>query len=221
MEDKNNLLKDIFNTATKISKMRREISKNFENNVKIELSSLGMKDADFKVYFTDFPTEETLEGRLTSTGFDEVKFLFSANVGQSLKSLSEIISGGEASRFMLALKNILAEIDEIPSMVFDEIDTGISGDMGYKVACKLANISKNHQVMSVSHLPQICAMADRNIKIEKYTENNETYVRTEILDLNKTLIEISRLSGGVHDSYVSLEHARELKSRCNDYKSKN
>lgn len=218
-EQKKVILKEIFTIANKISNIRRQLSKNFEYSVKTELSSLGMKDADFKVYFSDFVTEDTIENKLTPTGCDEVKFLFSANAGQSLKPLSEIISGGEASRFMLALKNILAEVDEISSMVFDEIDTGISGDMGYQVACKLANISKTHQVMSVSHLPQICAMADKNIKIEKYTKDNETFVNARNLNSNETLLEIARLSGGTQDSSVSLEHAKELKNRCNAYKS--
>ncbi len=218
LNDKANILKELFVLANRISDLRREISYKFESDVKNELFSLGMKDADFKVYFSEVPSEEMVESRLTVNGFDEIKFLFSANAGQSLKSLSEIISGGEASRFMLALKNILADNDAIPSMVFDEIDTGISGDMGYKVACKLANISKFHQVMSVSHLPQICAMADRNIKIEKYTENNDTKVTAHILNLNDALKEISRLSGGAQDSSVSIEHAKELKDRCNKYK---
>lgn len=219
LEEKKVLLNEITKIATDISIKRQEVSKKFEDKVKLELASLGMRDSDFKVYFASLPTEETIENKLTSTGFDDIKFLFSANAGQSLKPLSEIISGGEASRFMLALKNILAEVDSISSMVFDEIDTGISGDMGYKVACKLANISKSHQVMSVSHLPQICAMADRNIKIEKYTQDNQTFVNAKVLNIDDALGEIARLSGGEKNNVISLEHARELKTRCNNYKN--
>lgn len=219
LEEKRVLLNEITKIATDISIIRQEVSKKFEDKVKLELASLGMKDSDFKVYFASLPTEETIENKLTSTGFDDIKFLFSANAGQSLKPLSEIISGGEASRFMLALKNILAEVDSISSMIFDEIDTGISGDMGYKVACKLANISKSHQVMSVSHLPQICAMADRNIKIEKYTQDNQTFVNAQVLNIDDALGEIARLSGGEKNNPISLEHAKELKIRCNNYKN--
>ena len=194
--DEENLLKEIYVLAKEISEKRKDISNKFEQQVLKQLSDLGMKNSKFVVEFNDFPSMETIEDKLSQNGCDDVRFLFSANAGQSLKPLSEIISGGEASRFMLGLKNILAENDNISSMVFDEIDTGISGDMGYKVACKLANIAKNHQVMSVSHLPQICAMADNNIKITKYVVDSDTMVNATCLDEEGCLDEISRLSGG-------------------------
>lgn len=218
IQEKDVILKDIYEYASRISSIRKQIAEKFENDVKKELNDLGMKNANFRVYFGEVPPINNFEDKLTSTGFDDIKFLFSANAGQSLKPLSEIISGGEASRFMLALKNILADNDNISSMVFDEIDTGISGDMGYKVACKLANISKSHQVMSVSHLPQICAMADNNIKIEKQSLENSTLVLARTLNTNEALQEISRLSGGTEGSQISIEHAKELKNRCNLYK---
>ena len=218
LKEKRIILDELYLLALEISKTRRSIALNFENQVKQQLNDLGMKNSKFKVDFSEIPEKEMVESSLMQTGFDAIKFMFSANAGQDLKPLSEIISGGEASRFMLGLKNILAENDNISSMVFDEIDTGISGDMGYKVACKLANIAKNHQVMSVSHLPQICAMADQNIKITKSTINENTVVEAKILNTNEFLQEISRLSGGSNDSVVSIEHAKELKTRCNEYK---
>ena len=216
--EKENLLKEIYVLAKEIRKKREEISNKFEQQVLKQLSDLGMKNSKFTVEFNEFPSMEVLEDKLSQNGCDVVRFLFSANAGQSLKPLSEIISGGEASRFMLGLKNILAENDNISSMVFDEIDTGISGDMGYKVACKLANIAKNHQVMSVSHLPQICAMADNNIKITKHVVDSNTVVTATCLDEEGCLDEISRLSGGIEKSNASIGHAKELRDRCLLYK---
>lgn len=221
LQEKNKLLNEIYILAKNLSDLRRKISLEFEKKVSQELSDLGMKNSKFKVDFNDYPTIEKFESELCQNGMDDVKFLFSANAGQNLKPLSEIISGGEASRFMLALKNILASNDKISSMVFDEIDTGISGDMGYKVACKMANISKSHQVLAVSHLPQICAMADNNIKVLKIVEENNTIVSIVKLTGEDLLDEISRLSGGLKGNFASLEHAKELKTRCENYKKSN
>lgn len=216
---KEDLLSQLLTEAQNISFERRKVAKEFETRVVRELNDLGMKNAKFVVMFDENPTLETLEKRLRQNGTDDVRFMFSANMGQNLKPLAEIISGGEASRFMLALKNILAENDQIDLMVFDEIDTGISGEMGYMVACKLANIAQKHQVESVSHLPQICAMADCNIKVEKYDKDGKTCVRAYPLDEKETLQEIARLSGGTKQSEVSARHAMELKTRCNNYKN--
>ncbi|MGN0798696.1 MAG: DNA repair protein RecN [Christensenellales bacterium] len=215
---KKTLLEQLVFESQKISFERRKVAREFETRVINELADLGMKNARFVVDFEDNPTLENIESRLKNSGTDTVKFMFSANKGQDLKPLAEIISGGEASRFMLALKNILAENDQINLMVFDEIDTGISGEMGYMVACKLANISAKHQVVSVSHLPQICAMADRNIKVEKFDQNGKTCVRAFALSDDETLQEIARLSGGAKQSEVSAKHAMELRNRCNTYK---
>lgn len=218
LKEKELILDDLYEIATQINALRQEISNQFEKKVQLELNDLGMKNSKFKVDFSKKPDRNDFDKYIKNNGFDSIKFLFSANAGQNLKPLSEIISGGEASRFMLALKNILAENDEISSMVFDEIDTGISGDMGYKVACKLANISKKHQVMSVSHLPQICAMADANFKISKFVENDNTYVEAVLLNQQESLKEVSRLSGGAVDSKISIQHAKELKLRCDNFK---
>ena len=218
LKQKEEILEKTIFYAKKLNEERLQVAKQFEKNVKSELKDLGMKNVSFVVDFKKLENEETFEYNLNDLGFDKIRFLFSANIGQSLKPLSEIISGGEASRFMLALKNILADIDSISSMVFDEIDTGISGEMGYMVACKMANISRKHQIMTVSHLPQICAMADENIQVYKFVQDNKTFVNAKILSKNEVLNEIARLSGGVINNVVSLEHAKELKSRCNNYK---
>ena len=218
LKQKEGILKEVYLAALELHNLRVKVAENFEKRTNKELADLGMKNARFKVGFRDLPEERFIENNLSSSGIDEVKFLFSANAGQDLKLLSEIISGGEASRFMLALKNILADFDDINLMVFDEIDTGISGEMGYKVACKLANISKKHQVISVSHLPQICAMADKNIYVSKKVIDGNTMVSVQELDNLGALSEIARLSGGAENSQVSLSHAKELKERCNEYK---
>ena len=218
LKEKEKILQDLFSLANKLHDLRVSIANDFENKTNKELADLGMKSARFKVEFGNVPDFDSFEKKINSNGYDEVRFLFSANAGQDLKPLSEVISGGEASRFMLALKNILADVDNISLMVFDEIDTGISGEMGYKVACKLANISRSHQVISVSHLPQICAMADKNIFVKKETVDNSTVVSVIDLNFENTLEEIARLSGGEHNSDVSLEHARALKNRCESYK---
>ena len=218
LKEKKELLTTLYTLASQISDERRRVAKEFETNTKKELDFLGMKNSSFVVKFSDKPSLEDVEKSLNSNGFDNIEFTFSANCGQELKELSSIISGGEASRFMLALKNILADKDSINLMVFDEIDSGISGEMGYKVACKLANIAKKHQVISVSHLPQICAMADNNVLVSKYATNNDTKVSIKTLNNEEVLQEIARLSGGDKDSSVSINHASELKEKCNKYK---
>lgn len=216
--DRKNVISDLYNKALKLGKARREVARDFESKTNAELKDLGMKNARFKVAFNDIPTLDTFEKSLNSNGFDQVKFMFSANLGQDLKPLSEIISGGEASRFMLALKNILADVDNVSLMVFDEIDSGISGDVAYKVACKIANIARKHQVVSVSHLPIICAMADKNLFVEKFSTKDNTSVAVKTLNEEETFEEISRLSGGTAHSANSLLHAKEMKNRCNEYK---
>ncbi len=216
--EKEKTLGILYEKALLLSTERRKVARVFEEKTNEELKDLGMKNARFKVDFNEVPTLNNMEKSLTQNGFDHVKFMFSANLGQDLKPLSDIISGGEASRFMLALKNILADVDNISLMVFDEIDSGISGEVAYKVACKIANISRKHQVVSVSHLPIICAMADKNLFVEKFATKDNTSVAVKILENDAVLEEISRLSGGVSHSANSLLHASEMKSRCNDFK---
>ena len=218
LKEKKEQLSVIFKICKEISDKRRDFAKKLEKNVTEQLVDLGMKNSKFVVEFRDIPAIEDIEGMLNATGFDDVKFMFSANIGQPLKPLAEIVSGGEASRFMLALKNIIADADEVNTLVFDEIDTGISGNMGYMVACKLANIGVKHQVISVSHLPQICAMADSRFVAKKFVEDGTTKTSITKLDYNASLKEIARLSGGMEGSNATIEHSKELKERCDEYK---
>ena len=207
---------ELYQTSTKLSSVRKLVAKKFEFLVKSQLEDLGMKNANFEIVFE--PIEDIDIVHFTNNGIDKVCYMFTANIGQPLKPLSEIISGGEMSRFMLGLKNILADVDDINTMVFDEIDTGISGNIGYVIACKMANISHKHQVIAISHLPQIAAMADKNFFIQKKTVNDDTVTFVAELEESGVLEEISRLSGGQSGSIVSLDHAKELRDTCNAYK---
>ena len=144
-------------------------------------------------------------------GADKVEFLISANKGEALKPLSKIASGGEMSRVMLALKNILAEVDNIDTFIFDEIDTGISGRTAQKTAENMLAVSKKHQIICITHLPQIASMADKNFLIEKSTEGERT--STNIIELygEKVYNELARLIGGAEITKATLEAAKEMK----------
>ncbi|MDR0850300.1 MAG: DNA repair protein RecN [Christensenellaceae bacterium] len=214
---KQQVYSSLYDTANKLSDIRRGIAEEFSSKVMKELGDLGMKNAKFAVMFDPKPDKNT--ANITANGFDNPIFMFSANLGQPMKPLSEIISGGEMSRFMLGIKNIIADIDDLQTLVFDEIDTGISGAIGFVIACKMANISKKHQVISVSHLPQIAAMADNHLFIQKQVEANETITKVFTLDKKGSQSEVARLSGGVDGSGVALEHADELMGRCAAYKN--
>lgn len=156
---------ELLSDAEELSALRRKYASSFEDEINKQLKELGMPSAKFNVSF-DENAGKTADD-VTSNGFDKVEFLISANKGEPLKPLQKIISGGEMSRFMLALKNITARLDGIDTMVFDEIDTGISGYIAQVVAEKLYNISVSRQVIAVTHLPQLASMADNHYKIEK------------------------------------------------------
>lgn len=199
------------NLSEDLSLRRKNISKEIEKEIKKELEELNMLQVDFKVDFGR--TKE-----FTVNGYDKIEFLISTNPGESLKSLSKIISGGEMSRIMLAFKNILAFFDKIPTMIFDEIDTGISGRTGQIVGEKILNISKNHQVICISHLPQLAALADSHYVINKTMTKDKT--RTEIHRLSEEgrVEEMARLIGGVNLTDTTLNHAREMIEMSNKIK---
>lgn len=212
------LLEEIFKITSEITKVRKNIARILESNIISELKDLGMKGANFVVDFEKETTFESLENDLTSNGVDSVEFLFSANVGQPLKQLSKVISGGEMSRFMLAYKKVVSEKDNIHSLLFDEIDNGISGTIGQEVAYKLAHIARKCQVIAISHLPQIVSMADKNFLIEKGVVGGETVSNITPLEIDGTIKEIARLSGA-NESELALLHAKELREVANKYKT--
>ena len=147
----------------------------------------------------------------TANGFDEAEFVISTNPGEPCRSLGMVASGGELSRIMLAIKTVLADSDEIPTLIFDEIDTGISGRTAQKVSEKLAIISRTHQVICITHLPQIAAMADCHFEIAKSAEGGKTKTEIRRLKEEETVKELARLLGGVEITEAVLQNAREMK----------
>ena len=175
-----------------------------------------MKNSKFDVSI-EYPDD--IMNNLNSNGADTVEFMLSPNLGEPLKPLSKIVSGGEASRFMLALKNIIAEVDKIGTLIFDEIDTGISGAIAKVVACKLYDIAKTRQVIAITHLPQLASMADNNYLIAKSVKDEKTITEVTHLSGDDIYKEIMRLTGAVEKSEIGLSSAKELKNWANAYKT--
>lgn len=167
-----------------------------------ELSDLDMKKVQFSCVFT--------ETELTPVGVDAVAFYMSANVGEALKPLSKVASGGELARIMLALKNVLAERDKVPTLIFDEVDTGVSGRAAQRVAEKLRAVSKNKQVLCVTHLPQLAALADAHFLIEKSERDGRTFTAVTQLDFEGRKRELARIIGGTSITETTLESAAEM-----------
>ncbi|MDR3216288.1 MAG: DNA repair protein RecN [Clostridiaceae bacterium] len=195
---------------TKLTAARTAEAAKFEAKITKELLDLGMKNTEFKVFFKGIHKDGILDAA-TENGVDFIEFLISPNLGEPLKPLAKIISGGEMSRFMLALKNITAELDGIATVVFDEIDTGISGKIAEVVAEKLYNIARERQVVAVTHLPQLASMSDYHFLIAKDTDGGKTYTKLTVLDEAASIAEIARLVGGKEHSPFALEHAREMR----------
>ena len=152
-------------------------------------------------------------------GCDMIRFLMSANVGEDLRPIAKIASGGELARIMLALKNVLAEQEAIGTLVFDEVDTGVSGRAAQKVAEKLAQVSRHKQVLCVTHLPQLAAMADTHFIVEKGESNGRTYTRVVLLDRERRKAELARITGGSKVTDALLESAGELLDEAEQYRA--
>lgn len=208
----------IYKIAKELSDIRKKVALKLEKAISFELSELGMGGTLFKIDFAELPERDRHMEYVTSIGFDTVEFLISPNKGEPLRPLSKIISGGEMSRFMLALKVIIASIDGIGTLVFDEIDTGISGKIAFEVAKKLYKISKSAQVIAITHLPQLAAIADVNYLIEKKTESDSTNTYVTVLSEQNKINEISRLAGGVDKSEFGTNHAKDLIDSFSDFK---
>ena len=205
-----NLQKDFHKQAVILSNKRRDVAKTLSLKIEKELSELGIKNAKFEAKFNEIPESGIF--------FDEMEFLFSANLGQPVKELTKIISGGELSRFMLALKNTISNLDNINTMVFDEIDSGISGNIAQTVAEKLYKISKDKQVLAITHLPQLASIADTNFLIEKSIKDNRTVTSVKKLENDALYNEILRLIGGTNTKEYGLPHAIEMKAYANKLK---
>ena len=199
--------------AERLSKARQKAARELSGRIQQELSDLDMPRVRFEVEFG--PVEG--EDGLNEFGMDRVRFLMSANLGEDLKPINRIASGGELSRIMLALKNVLAETDCVTTMVFDEVDTGVSGRAATKVAQKLSQVARGRQVLCVTHLPQIAAMGDVHFSVEKGERDGRTYTRVEQLDRPRRREELARLSGGASTA-ILLEGAEELLQKAEAWK---
>lgn len=199
-------------SAKKLSQERGKIADKFEKDITKELCDLGMGGSTFKV---EIVTTDDVD-QISANGADSVEFMISPNVGEPLKPLAKIISGGEMSRFMLAFKNILAGVDDIGTMVFDEIDTGISGNISQVVSEKMCNISRARQVIAVTHMPSLASMADNHYLISKSTENGKTVTHVDLLEDDTD--EVARLIGGNDYSIYAVPHAKEMKANAQRYK---
>ena len=192
-----------FEIAEKISKLRKEKANLIEKNLKKELTGLNMSEAEFKVEFSE-------EKEMTLQGIDQVEFMISTNIGQGLKPLWKVASGGEVSRIMLAIKVIFSKVDNIPILIFDEIDTGVGGETVRKIADKLKEIGRNTQVMSITHSPAIAAKADQQFFIEKKLVENKTVTHVKRLKEDERVLEIARMLAGKNITDAVIEHAKEL-----------
>ena len=194
--------KEARQAAQALSDARKAAAEQLTSQILAELQQLDMGKIRFAVDFAEKP--------LDSDGMDTVRFLMSANVGEELRPIHKIASGGELARIMLAMKNVLSEQDHVGTMVFDEVDTGVSGRAAQKVAEKMARISRRKQVLCVTHLPQLAAMADTHFSVEKGERDGRTYTEVRRLDREQRRRELARLTGGSHVSQTMLDGAEEL-----------
>ncbi|MDD4351168.1 MAG: hypothetical protein PHP83_03185, partial [Clostridia bacterium] len=203
--EKQKLLKDIFDLQTQISEIRQKYASVMSEKIGAELSVLGMKNAKFSIDFYQS------KDKYTRNGFDDIEYMFSANLGFDKKPLTKVISGGEMSRFMLAYKNVVNKIDDINTMIFDEIDAGLSGSMAQTVAQSLKDLSKTKQIIAVSHLPQIASLAEANFVVSKQVVDNTTITNLEKLEGQKLYQEIARLMGLDFNKTENIEFVKNLK----------
>lgn len=202
----------------KMNSMRKNAAAVLEGKILGELKDLELPHAAFKVFMEFNDKKESSSYTFTQNGLDNVEYLFSANAGEPVKSLSRIASGGEMSRVMLAIKTILADVDSVPTLIFDEIDTGISGRAAQKVGEKLSIISRRHQVLCVTHLPQIAAMADNHFLIEKHSSDDSTVTEVALLDDQGRSRELARILGGASITSITLSHADEMIRTADGFK---
>lgn len=207
--EREQIVENLLQEQEKLTDLRKKTAKILCKKMEDELRTLGMPNAQLDIKF------ERIAEQYSSTGADRVDFMFSSNLGFELKELNKVVSGGEMSRVMLAYKIVVSEVDEIQTIVFDEIDSGLSGNIAMVVAEYMARLSKNKQIIAVSHLPQICAMADNNLKVEKHSAFGTTKTQATHLEGENLFAEIARLMG-VASTNTTV--AAELKQKCNNYK---
>ena len=202
-KEKSEFVGQYFQDSERLSEIREKIAENLQNTVDVQLDDLNMENAKFKVEITK--TQE-----ITIYGMDNAEFMIAANVGETFKPLAKIASGGEISRIMLALKTVFSAVDNISVLIFDEIDTGISGETVRRVAEKLRELSKNTQIICVTHSPQIAGKAQQQFFIKKEIENNFTETKVHELNIEERIREIARIISGDNITEASINHAKEI-----------
>lgn len=204
-KDKSDIETKLNNTAEMLSNVRKTYAQEITKKITCELRELGMKSSSFDVKFNRLES-------ITLEGLDDVEFVFSANKGQELKSLAKTASGGELSRFMLAVKNIFAEIGSAQTLVFDEIDAGISGETGNIVGQKLNNITRYAQVLCITHLPQVASYGDDFFYVSKTEDKTSTLTQIKHLEGDEIIYNLARMIGGDNVSDIALSHAKEMRN---------
>ena len=200
----NHAEKEVRNASSQLSTLRKEASKELTESIRQGLLDLNFLDVKFEMVFTELD-------HFTVNGIDEVEFMISMNPGEPVRALGDVASGGELSRIMLAIKTVMAEKDQIETLIFDEIDVGISGRTAQKVSEKMAVIGKNHQVICITHLAQIAAMADSHYLIEKKVVEGKTRTSISLLDKEAEIEELARILGGAEITDTVLRNAAEMK----------
>ena len=203
--------KKLMNAASLLSSQRKKTALNFSQDIINALKQLNFLDVRFEAEFE--------EKNPDSTGTDNVRFMISTNPGEDMKPLAKIASGGELSRIMLAIKSVMAETDVSKTLIFDEIDAGISGKTAQLVAEKLNTLSKTHQIICITHLPQIAAMADNHYVIEKSTKDNRTISNITKLSYDESIGELARMLGGSSITDAVVSNAKELKNMAQTAKN--
>ncbi|MCQ2594210.1 MAG: DNA repair protein RecN [Treponemataceae bacterium] len=206
------LEKKVYLAAKSISDKRHQAASQMGPKIEAVLAELGMRGTVFNAGLEQKPFDGDFQ-KIGPYGFDNVEFLISANPGSPLRPLAKIASGGELSRVMLALKTILADIDTTPTLIFDEIDTGIGGEVAVSIGAHIKKLAEKHQILCISHLANIAVCADTHIKIAKFVENQKTTTKVHVITGQERVTEISRMLAGDMVSEASLEHARALLSR--------
>lgn len=213
IKEKINFLgQELLGLCCKLSGVRRKHALELGKKLKQALLDLNFEDIQFEIQVRPQPE------MLAVDGYDDVEFMISTNKGESLKPLSQVASGGELSRIMLAFKTVIADRDEIQTLIFDEIDTGISGKTAWKVSEKLGILGRNHQIICITHLPQIAAMSDVHFLIEKSTKKGRTITTIKKIAENDDLNELARMLGGAEITEAALQNAKEMKELARNTK---
>lgn len=201
---------ELYREAEELTQLRRKAARGLERRMTEELEEMAIPHVEFRVQFTK-------RNEVKENGQDDVDFMISTNPGEPMQSVSQVASGGEMSRFMLALKILVAEIQRIPSLVFDEIDTGISGRTAQVVAEKMHRLTNDRQILVITHLPQIAALADQHIVVQKEASENRTLSRAHILTEEERVEEQARLIGGVHITEATRSGARDMLRQAKEW----